>query len=181
MTAPSNVVELKFEPEIGEHEAAAKLHMHYKTLQGVRLNRLIAYFDKGRKATYSLRQLMDYQRTRGAGYPCEIQDRVSVLDRFERFSEDYKDCRNPGYIYFAQCRDTIKIGFSRGHPDARLRAFQTGNPDPVTLIAVIPSCMSVEKAIHHHLKAYTLSGEWFQAAPEVMAWVRILPEVTRRG
>lgn len=59
----TNIVRLEFEEEISEEEAAARLHMHIKTLQKKRRNKEIGCFEKGRTYTYSEAHLAAYQRS----------------------------------------------------------------------------------------------------------------------
>lgn len=67
-----------------------------------------------------------------------------------------------GNVYFIRCDDKVKIGFTDGDPGVRLLQLQTGNPEGLALLAVIPNCtMSVEKIYHRALKQHLVRGEWF--------------------
>jgi hypothetical protein len=71
---------------------------------------------------------------------------------------------NPkGYIYFIQglCGGAIKIGFSV-NPEKRLKALQTGYPDTLTILLMIPGNESSERIVHKTLETARLKGEWFR-------------------
>lgn len=69
-------------------------------------------------------------------------------------------------VYFVECAGRIKIGFSNDVA-ARLRQLSTGAPGKLNLIATIEGPHRLERAIHRHLKAHRVKGEWFEDRPEV--------------
>jgi hypothetical protein len=75
------------------------------------------------------------------------------------------------HIYFAQCKDRIKIGISR-HVVERLSAIRTAAGEPIDLIATVEGNAAVEKALHKKLRPYHLDGEWFRDCPEVRAAIQ---------
>jgi hypothetical protein len=71
--------------------------------------------------------------------------------------------KNLGNVYFLQCGGLIKIGFARDVAK-RLAELQTGNPEPLKLVAVIPGCLpSVERRYHREFATARRRGEWFDA------------------
>jgi len=82
-----------------------------------------------------------------------------------------------GYVYFAQCGKSIKIGHSL-EVGRRIPQIKTGNPDPINLIATISGSMSFEAAIHRHLIDYRISGEWFRDHADVRA---VISDLQARG
>ncbi len=68
-----------------------------------------------------------------------------------------------GYVYFIQglCGGAIKIGYSVC-PEKRLQALQTGYPDTLTILLMIPGNESIETSIHHKFRDSKLKGEWFR-------------------
>ena len=68
-----------------------------------------------------------------------------------------------GYVYFIQglCGGAIKIGFSK-NPEVRLKELQTGYPDTLTILLMIPGTEATERAIHRKFEASRLKGEWFR-------------------
>lgn len=73
-----------------------------------------------------------------------------------------------GVVYFGRTKDIgpVKIGFSC-NPSARVSTFG------LDLLGVIyDATVLTERTIHRRFAAYRLSGEWFQASPEVLAFIR---------
>ncbi len=68
-----------------------------------------------------------------------------------------------GYVYFIQglCGGAIKIGYS-ADPSKRLKELQTGYPDTLTLVLMIPGDENTERALHNQFEASRLKGEWFR-------------------
>lgn len=86
-----------------------------------------------------------------------------------------------GYVYFAQCGDTIKIGFSMS-VTGRIRSLQTSNGALVVLLGTIPGTRDREKAIHGMFRNARLAGEWFRATPELIDFVEnITKSNVRKG
>lgn len=69
-----------------------------------------------------------------------------------------------GVVYFAQCRDAVKIGYTTGSPDARVAALQTGCPWPIWLLGSVASPPAGEVLLHNALADHRLRGEWFDAS-----------------
>lgn len=68
-------------------------------------------------------------------------------------------------IYFIQDQDSlyIKIGYtSSDTPEGRLRAFQTGNPSCMAVLATMPGEMSDEQELHARFREHKVAGEWFR-------------------
>lgn len=68
-----------------------------------------------------------------------------------------------GVVYFAQCRDAVKIGYTAGSPEARVAALQTGCPWPIWLLGSVASPPAGEVLLHNALADHRLRGEWFDA------------------
>ena len=72
------------------------------------------------------------------------------------------------FVYCITGEYGVKIGYSK-NPGSRLRALQTGNPDPTLAISWVmgfrltKQAKSVEKALHRHFKSSLLPNtrEWF--------------------
>jgi hypothetical protein len=82
---------------------------------------------------------------------------------------DFKDGKNKvlkkhkGFVYFVQgqCGGAIKIGYSV-KPDERLKSLQTGYPDTLLILAMIPADEYMEKKLHREFEHCKLNGEWFR-------------------
>ena len=92
-------------------------------------------------------------------------------------------------VYAIQCRVTgrIKIGRS-GSPRARFATIQGGSPTKLTLLGELVqidypqgrdaifyqderACVWFEAHCHEQLREHRLHGEWFNASPEVLAFL----------
>jgi hypothetical protein len=71
--------------------------------------------------------------------------------------------KNLGNVYFVLCGKFVKIGFALD-VGKRLAELQTGNPQPLAMIAVIPNCApSVERMYHQAFAEARVRGEWFHS------------------
>ena len=89
-------------------------------------------------------------------------------------------------IYFVKSGDFIKIG-KADDPNKRLAQFQTGNPEPLEMLAIIDGSHAKERAIHAHFSSYRVGGEWFRDCDEIRAFAKnpvfdfyTQPQVARR-
>lgn len=75
-------------------------------------------------------------------------------------------------VYFIQSGDCgpIKIGIAED-AKTRMRQMQTGCPDPLRLLGTLPGGAGREAALHRHLSAHRVRGEWFSPTAEVLAFV----------
>ena len=83
-------------------------------------------------------------------------------------------------IYFIQDTATlnIKIGFTKGCPQARLESLQTGNPSELVLLAILDGERPQEADLHDWFKEYRIAGEWFRPGSEI---IRFMVEWARCG
>ena len=71
------------------------------------------------------------------------------------------------FIYFiASHGGPIKIGHAFD-PKHRLAAIQTGNPEPLLILAVVRGPRSLERRYHQQFAHLRLSGEWFRRSGEI--------------
>ncbi len=68
-----------------------------------------------------------------------------------------------GFVYFiqGQCGGAIKIGYSV-YPEKRLKELQTGYPDTLKILLMIPGDEKTETVLHRQFKEFKLRGEWFK-------------------
>ena len=78
-----------------------------------------------------------------------------------------------GWVYFigADGSDLTKIGFST-RPRARLSQVQSGNPERLAILYVVPATKSMEAHLHELLSSIRAVGEWFRGSD----FVRLLGE-----
>lgn len=78
-----------------------------------------------------------------------------------------------GTVYFIACTGTgrLKIGYTGGKVDKRLRALQTGSPAKLMLVAAKPGTRDDEAALHAHFAGNCAHGEWFEMTEELFEYV----------
>jgi hypothetical protein len=114
-------------------------------------------------------------------YNRDNEERILIDARAE-----IKPKRPKGYVYFiqGQCGGAIKVGYST-IPQDRLRTLQTGYPDTLKMLLLIPGNEKTEQTMHREFEASRLSGEWFRPDDYVIARIKELKakynqvEVTR--
>ncbi len=88
-------------------------------------------------------------------------------------------------VYFARASGTdhLKIGFTDGDVNDRLRQLQTGCPNRLVLEDALEGDFKTESFIHEELKAFRHEkGEWFRLTPEqVRAFIDSQPRLVRKG
>lgn len=78
--------------------------------------------------------------------------------KITRYKKKYK-----GFVYFIQgeCGGGIKIGFSK-KPEERLKQLQTGYPDTLKILCLVPGNEQTERIFHKQFDAFRLNGEWYK-------------------
>lgn len=75
--------------------------------------------------------------------------------------------QRPGYVYYVEVGDRIKIGFTENVAN-RMRAY----PPTSTLLAVHPGTPSMEKEMHSKFRVHLAEGrEWFKPSEELAAHI----------
>ncbi len=89
--------------------------------------------------------------------------RKEELARRKEEAIEEAERKKRGFVYFFQgeCGGAIKIGYSRD-PEQRLKSIQTGYPDTVKILLIIPGTEKAEKALHEQFEKSRLRGEWFK-------------------
>ena len=91
-------------------------------------------------------------------------------------------------IYFMQSDNgQIKIGYTDGTPEERLKSLQTGCPFLIRILGTIEGDLGTEKSLHDKFAEDRLAGEWFKPSLKLMRFIsdRIpethpMPEVYRQ-
>lgn len=78
-------------------------------------------------------------------------------------------------IYFIRAMQSgaIKIGTSND-PKRRLETMQTGSPEPLELIGVLPGQADAEKVLHRTFAKFRIHGEWFKGDEELIREIKAL-------
>lgn len=79
----------------------------------------------------------------------------------------------PQLVYFIQAGEggPIKIGCSRS-PIVRLNELQTGNAEKLVYCGAIPGGFELEQRLHERFASLRVAGEWFNAEPELVDYIR---------
>jgi hypothetical protein len=85
----------------------------------------------------------------------------------------------PGWVYFMEMGDFVKIGWS-AWPKARRDALQTANPYDIKILGAFPGCLGNELDLHEIFKHLRTRGEWFRKSPGLLAYIAWL-KVAWRG
>jgi predicted DNA-binding transcriptional regulator AlpA len=78
--------------------------------------------------------------------------------------------RNRQSVYFIECGDYIKIGFSASLK-RRLAALENVTPYPLILLATINGSKEIEADLHSRFADARHKGEWFRKTPELMSFI----------
>jgi transcriptional regulator with XRE-family HTH domain len=77
------------------------------------------------------------------------------------------------YIYFARdvASGCIKIGRTKNHPQLRLGAGQTFNPNEIQLLGYFQGVPEDEKDLHKKFEGSRTFREWFKETPELLEFI----------
>lgn len=83
--------------------------------------------------------------------------------------------KKKGYVYFVQGSSggPIKIGYS---VNVAKRLAVLSYPDELILLAQVQGDKALERRLHRRFKKYRAHGEWFNPAPELLAYIDSLKE-----
>lgn len=126
--------------------------------------------------------------TVGADHRCMVADEVALHVRESRWGvrspypplsppPAHQSSRPleplPGWLYALGHGDLVKLGRS-GTPVARTRALNATLARRGKILALIRESVVSERQAHERWAAIRVTGEWFQATPELMEWVSSL-------
>lgn len=82
-----------------------------------------------------------------------------------------------GFVYFLLAPDIgrLKIGFSID-PSNRVGDLSTCSPVKLELLKTVKASSDLEQLLHHLLKKKKVHGEWFEATPGLLAFIKRLKE-----
>jgi len=107
----------------------------------------------------------------------QIKDEMEKAISESTYRKRKYQMRYPGYIYFVQgeCGGPIKIGYSTDI-EKRIKTLQTGYPDVLGILYLIPGDMADEEELHKELAYYRMRGEWFKPDEEVLRKIEFLKQ-----
>lgn len=77
--------------------------------------------------------------------------------------DDHFVSKGSGKIYFVRgSKGAVKIGYTSGRVESRLKSLQTGSPDKLELLGVVDGGRELEKLLHKRYAEKRLEGEWFK-------------------
>lgn len=74
-----------------------------------------------------------------------------------------------GFVYFLEVEGepVVKIGFSRGEPQDRLKSLQGSAWKRLILMGAVRGSIGCERALHIHFARHFIRGEWFRMSNPV--------------
>ena len=103
-----------------------------------------------------------------AGLPIDVTDPEPADTRRPRV--ELPDPVNT--VYFFGCGDYIKIGVTSGPVERRLKSIATSHHQEIVILATIQNAPSdLEFNLHQRFAGHRVRGEWFAAAPEILAFI----------
>lgn len=81
--------------------------------------------------------------------------------------------KKSGYIYFllSEKMDAVKIGFTRGKIEKRLREWKTWHPYDFDVLKVLEGTMIEERLLHRRFWKDKIRGEWFRYSEELKEYI----------
>lgn len=89
----------------------------------------------------------------------------------KRTAEKEIDASPFGTVYVVAAGNYVKIGFTAGLVEDRIKSLQTGAPYRIRLVAKLSAHQSQEHLLHARFAALRTAGEWFHRKGEVAAWI----------
>ena len=73
-------------------------------------------------------------------------------------------------IYFIECADAVKIGYSED-PRVRFGTLQTSTPHNLNWLGVMYGDMDTEARLHEAFSKHRIRGEWFRLTDEITDYI----------
>jgi hypothetical protein len=80
----------------------------------------------------------------------------------DRLPDDYTKNTMQGLVYFVDCLDCTKIGFTSKPIHERMETWLTGNPFDLHIFALMPGAPADERELHVRFKMMRFRREWFR-------------------
>ncbi|MBL4682040.1 MAG: GIY-YIG nuclease family protein [Pseudomonadales bacterium] len=68
----------------------------------------------------------------------------------------------------------IKIGFTRSHPENRLKTLSTASTQDLYFVGFMLGDKPYEKKLHHRFRASHVKNEWFKPKDELLQFISSL-------
>lgn len=96
-------------------------------------------------------------------------------DRHLAFWDRHTDCASFVYVLQGDRPGPIKVGYA-SDVRARIATLQTGNPQELHLLHVVPGDPALEWALHKRLRRHRILLEWFEPVQSFLDFVEDLAE-----
>jgi hypothetical protein len=118
-------------------------------------------------------------RTQWRRRPENTERQRQTYEKYKKQQAAYQRARIASYrdgierVYFIHAvgLDRIKIGYSSRDPRWRLHCMETGSPDELRLLGWVRGTRTLEMQLHDRFAASRVRREWFQASPELWAYI----------
>lgn len=79
-----------------------------------------------------------------------------------------------GHVYFVHAAivNRIKVGWTRGNVYTRLKGLQSLAPVELMVLGIHKGSILMERGFHKKFQANRWSGEWFNATPEMLQYIK---------
>lgn len=79
-------------------------------------------------------------------------------------------------IYYIACTSTqrMKIGYTRGEPEVRLKQLQTGSAADLRLMACHQGSADDERMLHERFAEDRIRGEWFSVSDQLLEHISLV-------
>jgi hypothetical protein len=88
----------------------------------------------------------------------------------EQYERTEKAKGDPGYVYFIEAGDYIKIGYTRSIKSRIIKMMTDVPMEPKTL-HLEPGTIKQEKIFHRHFASIRARGEWFRKTAELLEFI----------
>jgi hypothetical protein len=101
------------------------------------------------------------------------EERLRKIEMEKEARETAYRERYPGFVYFirGESGGPIKIGYTTDITK-RLNTLQTGYPDTLKLLALVPGSTKDELILHEEFTEYRMRGEWFKPVEPLLEKIK---------
>lgn len=105
--------------------------------------------------------------------PAQLAEKLRLWGVFPANSDE-------GWVYFIRSGGdgNIKIGYTSGSAQERLKGLQTAQAHPLHILATVRGNRNYEHTLHQQFSEYRLEGEWFSPHPDLIGFISVLNSKT---
>lgn len=110
----------------------------------------------------------------------EARSKAASVERrarwFKEVPELFSKNEMGGLVYFIDCLDLTKIGFTSKPIHERIETWLNGNPFELLIFALVPGTLEKERELHLRFGKLRQRREWFRLSPEARVEIVELAE-----